>query len=104
MTTVCKWLVDGVCVNADSPYCADFCPVTEYPEICRFEMRVREAKIEELNLSVRAYNAMKRAGFNTVEQVLQTTPHQLSHYRGIGEKVIEEVYSKIKDAGYVLPY
>ena len=39
MTDTCKWLMDEVCVNADCPYCADFCPVTEYPEICRFEER-----------------------------------------------------------------
>ena len=35
----CKWLSDDfsqVCVNADCPCCADFCPVTNYPEICKF--------------------------------------------------------------------
>ena len=35
----CKWLSDDdqeVCVNADCPVCADFCPVTRYPEICKF--------------------------------------------------------------------
>ena len=35
----CKWLSDDdqeICVNADCPVCADFCPVTNYPEICKF--------------------------------------------------------------------
>ena len=35
----CKWLSDDdqeVCVNADCPVCADFCPVCNYPEICKF--------------------------------------------------------------------
>ena len=32
----CKWEQDEVCVNADCPLCADFCPVTNYPEICKF--------------------------------------------------------------------
>ena len=32
----CKWEQDEVCVNADCPVCADFCPVCNYPEICKF--------------------------------------------------------------------
>lgn len=35
----CKWLSDDfdeICTNGDCPYCADFCPVTEHPEICKF--------------------------------------------------------------------
>ena len=61
-------------------------------------------KIEELRLSPRSYNALKRSGFETVEQVLELTPHQLSLFRSIGDKAIEEIYGKIHDAGYALPY
>ena len=32
----CKWEQDEVCVNADCPVCADFCPVTNCPETCKF--------------------------------------------------------------------
>ena len=35
----CKWLsgdFSEVCVNGDSPVCADFCPCTRYPEICKY--------------------------------------------------------------------
>ena len=35
----CKWLSDDfneVCVNRDSPVCADFCPCCNYPEICKY--------------------------------------------------------------------
>lgn len=35
----CKWLSDDfneICTNGDCPYCADFCPVTGNPEICKF--------------------------------------------------------------------
>lgn len=35
----CKWMQDEVCVNADCPACADFCPVANYPGVCRFEER-----------------------------------------------------------------
>ena len=65
---------------------------------------VSKAKIEELNLSVRAYNRLKRVGFNTVEQVLETTPHQLCNYNGITEKIVVELYEKAKASGYSLPY
>ena len=35
----CKWCKDEVCVNADCPLCADFCPVVDAPDVCRFEDR-----------------------------------------------------------------
>lgn len=35
----CKWEQDEVCVNADCPMCADFCPVVYTPGVCRFEER-----------------------------------------------------------------
>ncbi len=35
----CKWEQDEVCVNADCPLCADFCPVSDTPGVCRFEDR-----------------------------------------------------------------
>ena len=40
---VCKWLSDDfneICVNADCPYCTEFCPITEHPRCCvHFEER-----------------------------------------------------------------
>lgn len=35
----CKWEQDEVCVNADCPMCADFCPVVYTPGVCRHEDR-----------------------------------------------------------------
>lgn len=35
----CKWMQDEFCVNADCPACADYCPVANYPGVCRFEER-----------------------------------------------------------------
>lgn len=34
-----SWMQDEVCVNADCPACADYCPVANYPGVCRFEGR-----------------------------------------------------------------
>ena len=35
----CKYCQDEICVNADCPMCCDFCPVVDYPGVCRFEER-----------------------------------------------------------------
>ena len=35
----CKWMQDEICVNADCPMCADYCPVPDIPGVCRFEER-----------------------------------------------------------------
>ena len=40
----CKWEQDEVCVNADCPLCADFCPVVFTPGVCRWEDREVEEK------------------------------------------------------------
>ena len=37
--TDCKYCQDEVCVNADCPMCCDFCPVVDFPGVCRFEER-----------------------------------------------------------------
>lgn len=34
-----QWMQDEVCVNADCPLCADYCPVVDVPGVCRFEDR-----------------------------------------------------------------
>ena len=34
---MCKWLQDEICVNGDCPAVADFCPVVNYPGVCRYE-------------------------------------------------------------------
>lgn len=39
----CKWMQDEVCVNADCPMCADYCPVADIEGVCRFE-EMREKK------------------------------------------------------------
>lgn len=60
-------------------------------------------KIEELNLSARAYNALKRANINTVKDILQLAPDELMRTRSIGEKVFMEIREKVEAAGYEMP-
>ena len=47
ITQKCKFEQDEVCVNADCPLCADFCPVVFTPGVCRFEDR-EEVKGNEI--------------------------------------------------------
>lgn len=35
----CKWMQDEICVNADCPACADYCPVANTPGVCKYEER-----------------------------------------------------------------
>ena len=39
MNDECKWMQDEVCVNADCPACADYCPVANTPGVCKYEER-----------------------------------------------------------------
>lgn len=46
----CKWLSDNfseTCVNADCPYCGDWCEMTEHPEVCKFFVENEINKMEE---------------------------------------------------------
>ena len=53
--------------------------------------------IEELDLSVRAYNCLKRAKIDTVEQLSRFTKDDLLKTRNIGQKTADEIYEKVKE-------
>jgi DNA-directed RNA polymerase subunit alpha len=55
--------------------------------------------IEELNLSVRSYNCLKREGINTVGDLVQRSEQELMDIRNFGQKSIEEVKQKLADMG-----
>lgn len=38
----CKWCIDEICVNDDCPMCADYCPVPDIEDVCRYEDRRNE--------------------------------------------------------------
>ena len=61
--------------------------------------KVLDMGIEDLNLSVRAYNGLKRAGVNTLEDLTQKTEEDMSKMRNLGSKSLEEVEFKLKDFG-----
>jgi DNA-directed RNA polymerase subunit alpha (EC 2.7.7.6) len=58
--------------------------------------------IEELDLSVRSYNCLKRAGINTVEELTQKTEEDMMKVRNLGKKSLEEVQQKLAALGLSL--
>lgn len=58
-----------------------------------------EKKIEELDLSVRSYNCLKRAGINTVGELVQKTEEEMMRVRNLGRKSLKEVVSKLHELG-----
>ncbi len=64
--------------------------------------KVLEMSIDELELSVRSYNCLKRAGINTVEELTNKTSEDMMKVRNLGRKSLEEVLAKLKELGLAL--
>lgn len=64
--------------------------------------QVLELSIEELDLSVRSYNCLKRAGINTVEDLANKTEDDMMKVRNLGRKSLEEVLNKLNELGLSL--
>lgn len=64
--------------------------------------KVLEMNIDELELSVRSYNCLKRAGINTVEELCSRTSEDMMKVRNLGRKSLEEVLAKLKELGLQL--
>ncbi len=61
-----------------------------------------EMTIEELDLSVRSFNCLKRAGINTVEDLINKTEDEMMKVRNLGRKSLEEVVAKLDSLGFHL--
>ena len=64
--------------------------------------KVLEMTIEELDLSVRSFNCLKRAGINTVEDLINTSEDDMMKVRNLGKKSLEEVIYKLEAMGLSL--
>ena len=60
---------------------------------------VLEMTIDEMELSVRSYNCLKRAGINTVSELASKTAEDMTHVRNLGRKSLEEIKQKLEDLG-----
>ncbi|MBQ9743030.1 MAG: DNA-directed RNA polymerase subunit alpha [Ruminococcus sp.] len=64
--------------------------------------KVLEMTIEELDLSVRSFNCLKRAGINTVEDLIGKSEEEMMKVRNLGRKSLEEVMQKLSSLGFSL--
>ncbi len=64
--------------------------------------KILEMNIEDLDLSVRSYNCLKRAGINTVEELVQRDEDEMMKVRNLGRKSLEEVQQKLSALGLSL--
>jgi DNA-directed RNA polymerase subunit alpha len=63
---------------------------------------ILDRTIDDLDLSVRSYNCLKRAGINTVEELVQRTEDDMMKVRNLGRKSLEEVVQKLAELGLSL--
>ena len=66
--------------------------------------KVLEMTIEELDLSVRSFNCLKRAGINPVEDLVNKTEEEMMKVRNLGRKSLEEVMAKLDALGFSLTH
>ena len=64
--------------------------------------KILEMTIEELDLSVRSFNCLKRANINTVEDLISKTGEDMMKVRNLGRKSLEEVQNKLSMMGLSL--
>ena len=64
--------------------------------------KILEMTIEELDLSVRSYNCLKRAGINIVDELIRKTEEEMMKVRNLGKKSLEEVQNKLQELGLSL--
>ena len=72
------------------------------PEVPNQQQQVLDMNIDELELSVRSYNCLKRAGINTVQELCDKTSDEMMKVRNLGRKSLEEVLAKLSDLGLSL--
>ena len=64
--------------------------------------KLLEMTIEELDLSVRSYNCLKRAGIHTAQELSNKTEEEMMKVRNMGRKSLEEVVAKLNELGLSL--
>ena len=64
--------------------------------------KILEMTIEDLDLSVRSFNCLKRAGINTVDDLINKSEEEMMKVRNLGKKSFDEVKEKLQQLGFNL--
>ena len=100
-------------VAGDSPCGCDGCPYGKYgsddgecyeeykkDKMEKLGCELPNTKLEEMDLSVRAYNVLKRAGLNTAKDIAELDYFQILRIRNLGKHTYDEVIEKLETLGY----
>ena len=63
---------------------------------------IKDKTILDLDLGVRAYNCLKRAGINTIGDLTKLSPVEVNQIRNLGKKSLDEILQKLADMGLLL--
>jgi len=85
--------------NIAGEYSEDIKPEAVSDELADSKNKTMEMTIEDLDLSVRSYNCLKRAGIHTVAELSQKSEEDMMKVRNLGRKSLEEVKKKLVDLG-----
>ena len=66
------------------------------------QQKILDMNIDDMDLSVRSYNCLKRAGINSVAELVQRNQEDMMKVRNLGRKSLEEVEQKLQDLGLSL--
>ena len=110
-----KYGVSGILENIKTGYYNQFVDLeSKLIELCKLnEVKANEvihdnelrkkyapADIADMDLSVRSYNCLSRAGIKTVKQLAELSYYDLTNIRNLGKKCIEEIKERLKEYGY----
>ena len=100
-------------VAGDSPCGCDGCPYGKYgsddgecyeeykkDKLAKLGCELPNPKLKEMDLSVRAYNILKRAGLNTAKDIAELDYMQILRIRNLGKHTYDEVIEKLETLGY----
>ena len=76
--------------------------VDEPMDIQVIDDKSHDMKIEELDLTVRSFNCLKKAGIEDVSQLASLSLNELLKIKNLGKKSLDEILEKMKDLGYDL--
>lgn len=94
----CKIYGSNTTIEDDQEFYRNYKPVIAVPQDSTTKS-FKDITIEELDLSVRSYNCLKRANMLTVADIMQLTSAEFTHIRNLGFKSIDEIIHKLKDLG-----
>lgn len=98
LSMAAKILSEHLVLFIDLSEIAKTMSIMSHKEISKRD-QLLESPIEVLEFSVRSYNCLKRAGMNTISDIVDRTEHDMIKVRNLGKKSLEEVIQKVKDLG-----